>query len=50
MSTKTVSIQQLKDMLSPYFEEISTVQILVVTGLAIGDDIPNWEDYEQLNP
>lgn len=50
LSTATLSLQQLKDMLSPYFEEISTVQILIVTGLAIGDDVPNWEDYKHLNP
>lgn len=42
------ALQSLKEVLARYFGEIETVQILVVTGLAIGDDVPNWEDYEQI--
>lgn len=42
------AIEQLKEAFSVFFGEIETVQILVVTGLAIGDDVPNWENYETL--
>lgn len=41
---------QLKEIFEPYFGEIKNVQILVVTGLAIGDDVPNWDSYEIINP
>lgn len=39
----------LEKMFAQYFGEIESVQILVVTGLAIGDDVPNWDTYELLN-
>lgn len=42
------AIQQLKKAFSVFFGEIETIQITVVTGLAIGDDVPNWENYETL--
>lgn len=43
------AIPQLKEALSAYFGEIKTLQVSIVTGLAIGDDVPNWEDYQVLN-
>lgn len=41
-------IDGLKQIFSQYFGEIETVQILIVSGLAIGDDVPNWDSYELL--
>ena len=38
------------DEFEQYFGEIESVKILIVEGLSVGDDIPNWEDYELLNP
>lgn len=43
-------ISLLKNQFAKYFGEIRDVKILIATGLSVGDDIPNWEDYELLNP
>lgn len=42
-------ISLLKRQFAQYFGEIEDVKILIATGLSVGDDIPNWEDYKLLN-
>lgn len=42
-------IPQLKEIFAQYFGFIEDVRVTPVSGLAIGDDVPNWEDYKQLN-
>lgn len=41
--------EYLKNGLTPLLGEISEIKAVVTTGLAVGDDVPNWESYEQLN-
>ena len=37
-----------KYILTKYLGDIQDVGILIVKGLNIGDDVPNWEDYQTL--
>lgn len=37
-----------KEFLVQYLGEIQNIEIKILTGLNVGDDIPNWEDYELL--
>lgn len=39
----------LEEMLAQYFGEIESVGVLIVSDLAIGDDVPNWEEYKLLS-
>ena len=43
------AIDALKQTFGKYFGEIESVGVLVVSNLAIGDDVPNWDSYELLN-
>lgn len=40
----------MKQIFAQFFENVETVEIVIATGLAVGDDIPDWESYELLNP
>lgn len=42
------TIEYSKEEFSIFFGEIQTVSVVVETGLNIGDQIPDWEDYELL--
>ena len=42
------TIDYTKELFEQYFGVIQTVQSLVYTNLNIGDDIPDWENYENL--
>lgn len=42
------SITFVKENLSRALGEIEEVQIIVVSGLNIGDDVPNWNEYTEI--
>lgn len=43
--TNEQDIEYLKHNLEDYLGEIKSVRILIISGLTVGDDVPNWEDY-----
>lgn len=48
LEIETEGFEYLKNLISPILGEVNEIKILIVTGLAVGDDIPQWENYEDI--